>query len=408
MKHLSRILLAVALAVAPLAVTAAPRAVKAPAVKPKKLDNSKLKLAVKTDKSPVSYKVGEEITFRVSMEYGQELPEPMDFYLQWHLTGDGSPSDVGLSKIAPGKDVLIRTKLNRPGFVRLQGALTDVRGNHFNYLIRGEKHASQSFDAGAGAGVDQILPSSAEPADFMQFWAKQRAVLDKVPVKPEMVRIIDEKLPAEYQGKFAVYAVKVPCAGPRPVTGFLIIPENAAKRSLPAQVSFDGYGFGGEGELPGDWQYEVAKDRIHFHINAHGYELLRPKEYYRKFSKEHDGYGLGTKENAKPETSYFLGMAFRVMRAFDFVKTLPQWNGRDLIASGGSQGGLQTAWAGSLVKGLTECRPSVTWCSDIGGSRVGRLGGWRPGWVPGLDYYDTTIHARHIPAACKLVITRAG
>lgn len=409
MRQLLPFFFALILPAAPLAVSAAPQPpAKAPAAKPKKLDNSKLKLVVTTDKSPVSYKVGEEITFRVSFDYGQELPAPMNFYLQWRLTSDGGPWDVGFVPIAPGKDFLVRTKLNRPGFARLQGTLTDVSGKPFSYLVRGEIVTYKAFDSGAGADVDKILPSSAEPADFKQFWAKQRAELDKVPMKPEMRRLPDDKILKQYAGKTVVYAVKIPCAGPRPVTGYLLFPADAKLKSLPAQVSFDGYGPGAQGKLPDSWLYETAKDRILFKINAHGYELEQPEEYYKKFFAERPNYALSEKENMKPETSYMRGMALRVMRAFDFVRTLPQWNGKDLIAAGGSQGGLQASWAGSLVEGLTECRPTVTWCADIGGSRIGRLGGWRPHWVPGLDYYDAAIHARHIPVSCKLIIPRAG
>jgi len=47
-----------------------------------------------------------------------------------------------------------------------------------------------------------------------------------------------------------------------------------------------------------------------------------------------------SEENAKPETAYFGGMAWRVVRAIEYLKSLPEWNGRDLTVRGGSQGAL--------------------------------------------------------------------
>lgn len=69
-------------------------------------------------------------------------------------------------------------------------------------------------------------------------------------------------------------------------------------------------------------------------------------------------------------------MAMRVMRSLEFVRTLPQWDGKTLIVAGGSQGGLQTIWAAALDHKVTEAKPDIPWCCDLDGRRIGRLGGW--------------------------------
>lgn len=100
-------------------------------------------------------------------------------------------------------------------------------------------------------------------------------------------------------------------------------------------------------------------------------------------------------------------MALRVMRSLEFVKTLPQWDGRTLIANGGSQGGLQTVWAAGLDHDVTLARPDIPWCSDLGGITLGRhTGGWRLKYTRALDYYDTINHAKRIQ--CPVEIPRAG
>ena len=144
----------------------------------------------------------------------------------------------------------------------------------------------------------------------------------------------------------------------------------------------------------------------------YGYELDREPEYYKDFEKgirtEKYSYAFSPEENAKPETAYFRGMALRVMRALQYVKTRPEWNGTDLIVEGGSQGGLQTSWAAGLDPDVTLARPSITWGCDYGATEPGRRlhGPWYPKYAPGLDYFDAINHIKR--AKCPVEVTRAG
>jgi cephalosporin-C deacetylase-like acetyl esterase len=101
-------------------------------------------------------------------------------------------------------------------------------------------------------------------------------------------------------------------------------------------------------------------------------------------------------------------MAMRVMRALEYVKSLPEWNHKDLIVEGGSQGGLQTSWAAGLDHDVSLARPSITWGCDYGATEPGgRLhGGWFIKYAPGLEYFDSITHISR--AKCPVEITRAG
>jgi len=141
--------------------------------------------------------------------------------------------------------------------------------------------------------------------------------------------------------------------------------------------------------------------------------MNQPAEYYVEFKKTTDSNGYGhafdPAQNEKAETAYFGGMTWRVMRAVEYAKTLPEWNGKDLTMEGGSQGGLQSIWAGALVPGVTKLDIYVPWGCNIGGTTDGRNhGDWFQEWRPGLDYYDTVNMARRIPKTCKVVISRVG
>ena len=114
-------------------------------------------------------------------------------------------------------------------------------------------------------------------------------------------------------------------------------------------------------------------------------------------------------QNADPEKAFFNGMVFRVLRAMEYLKSRPEWNGKDLTAEGGSQGGLQTMWAAALDQDVTVAKPGITWCCDLAGTtKKGRyFGGWRIPYVPAIDYYDPVFMAKRIKTA-RVEITRAG
>ena len=102
-------------------------------------------------------------------------------------------------------------------------------------------------------------------------------------------------------------------------------------------------------------------------------------------------------------------MALRNLRAVEYVKTLPEWNGKQLIVHGNSQGGLQTMWVAALDPQVSAAKPSIIWCCDLAGSikqnrfcAVGRVK-----YTPALEYYDPVFMAKRIKKA-KVVITRAG
>ncbi len=366
-----------------------------------------------TDKeNPVGYAVGEPIVFTltasdVSADLATDGAE-----LRWTRTGDDGKVARGTSPFRAGETCVVTTSLDRAGFVRLEAKVHDAKTGR--PILRDKKSPGAQhwvntkevfFDGGAGVAVESIRQAKPEPADFDAFWASQKELLAAVPVTADLK-------PYKTIVGCKVYAVTIACAGPRPVTGFLFVPEDAAPKSCRARVAFQGYGFRIQ-KCP-EWAAAncIAQKEIFLEINAHGYELGRDAAYYTEFGKgirtPKYSYGFSPEENARPETAYFRGMALRVMRALQYMKTRPEWNGTDLIAEGGSQGGLQTSWAAGLDPDVTLARPSITWGCDYGATEPGgRLhGNWFIKYVPGLDYYDAINHIKR--AKGKVEVTRAG
>lgn len=348
------------------------------------------------------YAPGETIRFTLSLQNVKALPATPHFLL-WRLAADDGQNSSGKSPLHLDKPYTYEMTLNQPGFVRLYAVVVDQNGKE----VVGAKNNRLFFDGGA-AVQPELLKGVPEPADFDAFWTKQKAELEAVPFKG-LVKLT--KMPSK--GTADVYAVVIPCAGPRPVTGHITIPVAAKTgKKFPAHLRVDGYsGFIKSGEYA---PKDGPANEISLHINAHGFDLNREKAYYTAFGKKiashGKSYALAAKEHPNPKGCYFEGMTWRVMRALAYLKTLPEWNGKDLTVSGGSQGGLQTIWAAGLDPQVTLALAGIPWCCDMGGnattSRVKKA--WGVEWTPAMGYYDPINIAKRIPKTCRVEITRAG
>lgn len=387
------------------------------------LDNAWIKGT--TDKDPVSYKTGETMNFTLTlMDVEGDIP-PDTYFLQWQRSDDFGKFEKG--KIPLTKEPFkYEAVLDKPGFVRLEAFVVDKKGRQYVKKFTGDTTTPEGrramnaferksrrlfFDGGAGADVDKLMPSG-EPKDFDAFWAKQFARLDRVPM-------IDSRIEIPCSNpKVRLYAVKVDCAGLRPVTGYLSVPKAVdSGATFPCRLTTHGYN--------GDrFQHYVPGGRtdreIVFDINAHGLKLVAfgatdadTKALRWEARSNGKSYAFDAKQNADPEVAYFNGMVLRVKRALQFLKTVKGWNGRDLYASGGSQGGLQTIWAAACGEGVTRAESAITWCCDMIRNNT-RLAlkissdGWYIPWTESMGYYDAAIFAKRIPKTCKTIITRAG
>ena len=381
-----------------------------------------LKLKAKTDKeNPIDYKVGETIRFDFFLDGVKELPEEAaaksPLKVKWTRTGDDGKTEKGSEEISLEKGCSVETKLGVPGIVRLEARLVGSDGKGFDSVQAGKWEKGILFHGGAGAETEKMQMSTKEPADFDAFWKEAKAKLATVPVKAKLTDVTPDKL----KGKFKVCAIEIDCFGPRPATGWLTMPANAKPKSLPAKATFDGYN-GNNFQLPKVPEHGAGQC-IYLHINAHGYEMVgHDEQYYKDYGNKVNGiapgapkratYALEASDYDNPKDTYFYYMAMRVMRTFDYLKSLPEWNGTELVAAGGSQGGLQTMWAAGLVEGLTAAQPCVTWGCDIGCPRNGdgpfpsRNWGIPP--APNAAYFDAALHAKRVPASCKVEITRLG
>ena len=381
-----------------------------------------------TDKCPIDYKVGETMTFTVTPTDVGELASGA-WFLDWKRTGDDGLVEQGKVPFDGKTPFVYATKIAKPGFVRLYAAVVDKAGKRYRKQFTGDPNTPEGkkamnaferakkevfFDGGAGAAIE-TLATRPEPKDFDAFWAGQYARLDRVPPKAERIEI-----PCGNK-KAKLYAIEIRCAGLRPVTGYLSVPTAVAEgKTFPARLETHGYSGDRCMHAAPSW----ARDsEIVLNINAHGLKLPAfgatdaDTKALRWEIRSHDqSYAFDAKQNEDPEVAYFNGMVLRVKRALQYLKTVEGWNGKDLIASGGSQGGLQTIWAAGCGEGVTRAESGITWCCDMytsGKLRKDRSlslasDGWYIPWTESMGYYDAANFARRIPATCLTIITRAG
>lgn len=348
------------------------------------------KINAKTDKPDAFYEPGEPITFSVQLLRDDTVnPAPkakLNFKpvagvkMNYVIQGDGNVHKSGSIVSTLDYITLPPTKLDYPGWIQVRFTVLDENNKRIA-LPRGASNG-----VGAMIHPEKLQYFGQEPADFDEFWKKQRAALDKIPINAQLTPV---KL---WQGaKFKLYDFKLDCAGDMPVRGHVSIPVDAKPKSLPLIVSYQGAGVRNSNR-------PMRAGAISIDVNAHGILNNQPQEYYDSIRDgKLKGYPHFNKDNK--DKIYFLGMYLRVMRTLDFGKSLPEWNGKDIIVHGGSQGGGQSIAAAALDPQVTLLIAGVPALSDHAGSRA--LPHRRnPGW-PRFYYAekDGSVSEKNLPVA---------
>ena len=153
-----------------------------------------------TDKCPLDYKVGETMVFTLTLEQAESLPDGLE--VEWTRTGDDGKTESGKVPAKAGQPLVVKTSLDRPGFVRIYALVRKADGSVWMPDGRvakkdraGGYSGSVFFDGGAGVDVAAIQQGVAEPADFDAFWARHKATLAAVPMEGVKLSELPSKNP---------------------------------------------------------------------------------------------------------------------------------------------------------------------------------------------------------------------
>lgn len=344
-----------------------------------------------TQDDRVFFRPGEEMVFTLRIEGAKGTLPPNAYFVRWKRLGDDGKVEEGRVPASLTEPFEVRTKLEAPGFVYLLAEVVDAKGKVVPKNHRWEKRVF----FGGGAGVEpEKLRGGPEPKDFDAHWQAEKARLAAQPME-----VLEKReLPCQ-NPKLRLYAVKVNVPdGHLPMTGYMAVPKAASSTNrVRATVSYMGYA----NEAQKVYSYQTnSVNGIRLIVNRHGEELGNEDPEYRKQFK------TGPRIISAP---YFRGMVFRDLRALQFVKSLPEWNGVDLTVSGTSGGGMQSIWMAALDADVSRLDVGIACCGDLSGDRFGRLRAtFRPTESDDLAYYDICNFARRVWCDTKIFSARLG
>jgi len=236
-------------------------------------------------------------------------------------------------------------------------------------------------------------PAAERPPDFDEFWNGQLAALEKVSLDPQVETPDPQPVAGVEYAKFSLAVNDT-----QRVRGQMAWPDRPGK--FPALIIYQWAGVYPlqQGTVTGNAQ----KGWLAVNVMPHDLPIDQPEPFYEALKNgELKEYGLLGRDNR--ETSYFRRMYLGARRVVDYVKSLPEWDGRTLVVHGTSQGGSQALVAAALADGVTAVVVNVPALCDQNAPAAGR-GASYPYWTakpPGdldpakiaeaANYYDV-IH----------------
>ncbi len=352
------------------------------------------KIEAETDRPEAVYRSGESVEFHIRLlKDGKPVSGQK---LLWNAHGDHGLGASG-ELTSAAEPVTLRITPRGPGFTLLK----------VDFRITLDKKIYAR--AGAMTDPESIRPGASEPADFDAFWKSQKQAVRSEPMVPEVVPLEVEE---PYRGRFEVFDVTVNTPGTNPVRAYLTRPVGEPGRKFPAMITWHAAGV-----RSAIRQYRFAgMGLLVLDVNAHGIDNGgRHEDYVRLYQTTMKDYRF---EHAESRNDiYFNGMYRRLIRALDYLKTRPDWDGRTLIVYGGSQGGAQALVAGGLDSDVTAVIAHEPALCDHGAPFAGRTPGWPkfiqqkagkpvdPAVAQAVLYYDSAFFAARIRRADCLLLT---
>lgn len=337
------------------------------------------------------YRTGEKAKIKISLfKYGI----PQDGITVSYETGSElMPSDkTGSIVLKNGKAEINIGTLDKPGF----------RDCIFSVMINGKKY---SHHVKVGFSPDKIKPYTEIPDGFMDFWKNNIKEASEFPLK-----YTKEKAEEYCTEKIDCYLIKLQLNNRgQAVYGYLFYPKNAKPGSCPVVLSPPGAGIKTIKE-PLRHKYYAEEGFIRLEFEIHGLNPTMSEEQFKEisnaFNGKENGYltnGLDNKDNY-----YMKRVYLSCLRCIDLLTSLPEWDGKNVIVQGGSQGGALAMITAGLDKRVTACVVNHPALSDMAGYMAGRAGGYPHFFrTKGMDtkekletmsYYDVVNFARLIKA----------
>jgi cephalosporin-C deacetylase-like acetyl esterase len=283
--------------------------------------------------------------------------------------------------------------MKEPGFLRCV-VTTTVGGREYRAV------------GTAAYAPEKIQPAVEDPADFDAFWTRAKEELAKLAVDARLTPKPDLATAKADVYQVSLQNVGADARGASRFYGILAVPT--AEGRFPALMNPPGAGarpYRGLVELAG-------KGFITLQVGIHGVPVDLPTEVYDGLlaGAFNSGRGYTAFNLDDPERYYYRRVYLGCVRANDFLVDHPKWDGKNLIVTGGSQGGALTIVTAGLDPRVTALAPYYPALSDMVGYVKGRAGGWphifreekdghrTPAKIRTAALYDVVNFARRVKA----------
>ena len=327
-----------------------------------------------------NYQTGEQASLTIEAYKGGLA---LDGVMVHYRVGDEMflPAAEDSVAFAGGKAVIPMGTRSEPGFRACSLRFT-VYGKEYKDLVK------------VAFSPERIKPFTTMPRDFDRFWQKalkEAAATDLDPVVTP--------LPSRSTDRVEAFLVKL-TVGPdgRNMYGYLTKPKGEGK--YPVLFCPPGAG----ASKIGFTTYYSEQGYIYLNICIHsGCNPELSDDLYASARRVADNYERRGIEHK--DSFYYRSVYAGCSRCVDFLCSLPEWDGRNVGVTGGSQGGALTIVTAALNPKVTFCVPFYPALCDLTGFSHGRAGGWPKYFQKGdeadgaaetLQYYDVVNFARRL------------
>lgn len=337
------------------------------------------------------YKTGEKAKVDVGFYlYGI----PQDVEISYEIGPDMMPSyQKGKAKLKNGRTTIDMGTMKKPGFLDLRLSAT-VSNKKFEHHVK------------VGFSPEQLKPYTKNPQDFDDFWKHNLEEARKVPLS-----VTCEKVDKYTTDEFDCFLLKIKTDKRHSVYGYLTKPKKEGK--YPVVLCPPGAGIKTIKE-PMRNTYYAKNGFIRLEIEIHGLHPELSTETFKEIStafadaNEYLNNGLDNRDNY-----YMKHVYVACVRCIDYLTTLPEWDGKNVIVQGGSQGGALSIVTAGLDSRITACVANHPALSDMAGYLDHRAGGYphfnrtnhmlTPEKVNTMQYYDVVNFARRL--SCPTYLT---
>lgn len=349
------------------------------------------RITITSDRPSGIYTLNEAVTWTLKAE-GEGLEGAKFSY--WIRDGGLTGGSPGLYRAETLPTTILLPPASSPGWKLLEVEAATKDGRTIRAL------------SGALFAPEGIKPAAPRPLDFDQFWNDKMKLLRQTPASPSIER--------QESGRDGVDYELVTMNGWKGAKVYGQLAKPSKKGRFPAVLVVQ---WAGVYRLEKAWAVDRAADGwLTLNIQAHELPVYGTRAFYDQQSagplKNYPSIGAESRE-----TSYFLRMYLSCVRAADYLASRPEWNGRVMVVTGGSQGGLQALVTAALHSKITGAVASVPAGCDQSSLLAQRSPGW-PMWPwfaqgPKADdikatapYFDVVNFAKRI--TCPVLVGVGG